>query len=119
MTEKYCYHHYDYLKKQIPRAHNPIYRPTTVEMIHHQRQVETPLLTQNETMNTKKNETNAKLNHLHCDSLNDYLNTEGRLIILDVKKECTKEFLNDIHNLNGEEKYSDIKYGDKNSRTIV
>ncbi|XP_044755361.1 BMP and activin membrane-bound inhibitor homolog [Coccinella septempunctata] len=115
--EKYCYHHYDYLKKQIPRAHNPIYRPTTVEMIHHQRHVESPLLVQNEIsiQNKCKNETNAKLNQLHCDPLNEYLSTEGKSIILDIEKVCTKEPQNDINkNINEEEKFSDIKYGDKN-----
>ncbi|XP_045475447.1 BMP and activin membrane-bound inhibitor homolog isoform X2 [Harmonia axyridis] len=116
--EKYCYHHYDYQKKQIPRAHNPIYRPTTVEMTNHQRQVEAPLLVQNETSNTQKNscknETNAKLNQLHCDPLSEYLNSEGKSIILDIRKECTKEPLNNINmNIKEEEKYSDIKYGDK------
>ncbi|KAL3268002.1 hypothetical protein HHI36_007135 [Cryptolaemus montrouzieri] len=123
--EKNCYkyhqtQHYDYLKKQYSRPHNPIYRPTTVEMLDYHMQFHAPLLAVpnsiENTQNNSKNEANAKLNQLHCDQLHDYIHSGGKSIILEIEKEsyteCPKNELD--RNINHEIKFSDIKYGDKN-----
>ncbi|KAK9879970.1 hypothetical protein WA026_008481 [Henosepilachna vigintioctopunctata] len=125
IREKNCYKYerglqYDCLKKHYPRSHNPIYRPTTVELLDYQKNSQVPLLLQNEIRNSQsdcKNETYAKLNQLHSDSYPGYLRSGGKSIILDIEKEgsanCPRNNV-DNKNINDDVKFCDIKYGDKN-----